>query len=210
MVKSNPVVDKFTYKYIKRLMDIIISVILISLLIPFLLIIALIIKITSNGSAYYNWDVLGKNGVQFRSWKFRTMVNNADKLKNNLSEKNEMIGPVFKIKNDPRITKVGKFLRKYSLDELLQLISVIKGDMSLVGPRPAGPHEFLKYETWQKRRLSVMPGLTGPWQVNGRNRVNNFDDWVKIDLNYIDNWSFGLDIKILFKTLPAALRGTGM
>jgi len=210
MVESNPVVNKFTYKYIKRFMDIIISVILILLFSPLLLTIAFIVKISSDGSAYYNWDVLGKNGVPFRSWKFRTMVVDADKLKSNLSEKNEMTGPVFKIKNDPRITKVGKYLRKYSLDELLQLISVLKGDMSLVGPRPAGPHEFLKYEAWQKRRLSVMPGLTGPWQVYGRNSVNNFDDWVKIDLNYIDNWSFWLDIKILFKTLPAALRGTGM
>jgi lipopolysaccharide/colanic/teichoic acid biosynthesis glycosyltransferase len=121
-----------------------------------------------------------------------------------------MVGPVFKIENDPRITKFGKFLRKYSLDESIQFISVIKGDMSLVGPRPAGQIEIKRYKEWQKRRLSVIPGVTGPWQVSGRNKINHFDDWVKLDFEYIDNWSLWLDIKILFKTIPAAFKGTGM
>ena len=168
------------------------------------------IKSTSVGSVLYTWNVVGKNGVPFKSWKFRTMVPNADELKITLSKKNEMVGPVFKIKDDPRITKVGLFLRKYSLDESIQFFSVLKGDMSLVGPRPAGPIELEGYKEWQKRRLSVMPGLTGPWQVSGRNKINHFDDWVRLDLKYIDNWSLWLDIKILFKTIPAAFSGTGM
>ena len=120
-----------------------------------------------------------------------------------------MKGPVFKIKNDPRITKVGKYLRKYSLDELPQLWSVLKGDMSLVGPRPAGPHEWAKYEEWQKRKLSVTPGMTCLWQVSGRNNISNFNEWVELDLEYIDNWTLWLDIKILFKTIPVVLKGTG-
>lgn len=165
---------------------------------------------TDKGHVLYKWDVVGKNGVPFRSWKFRTMIINADIIKNQLADENEMVGPVFKIKNDPRITKVGKFLRKYSLDESIQFISVLKGDMSLVGPRPAGRIELENYKEWQKRRLSVLPGLTGPWQVSGRNKINHFDDWVKLDLDYIDNWSLWLDIKILFKTIPAAFKGTGM
>lgn len=168
------------------------------------------IKIDSKGPILYDWYVVGKNGTPFKSWKFRTMVTNADEIKIKLNDQNEMVGPVFKIKNDPRITKVGKFLRKHSLDESIQFISVLKRDMSLVGPRPAGPIELEDYKEWQKRRLSVIPGLTGPWQVSGRNKINHFDDWVKLDLEYIDNWSLLLDIKILFKTIPAAFKGTGM
>ena len=169
-----------------------------------------VIKLTSNGPVLYKWNVVGKNGVHFKSWKFRTMEEDADSIKIKLNDKNEMVGPVFKIKNDPRITKVGKYLRKYSLDESIQFFSVIKGDMSLVGPRPAGPIELDNYKEWQKRRLSVIPGITGPWQVSGRNKINHFDDWVKLDLEYIDNWSLGLDIIILLKTIPAAFKGTGM
>jgi lipopolysaccharide/colanic/teichoic acid biosynthesis glycosyltransferase len=120
-----------------------------------------------------------------------------------------MTGPVFKMKYDPRITKVGKFLRKYSLDELPQLWSVLKGEMSLVGPRPAGPKEWSQYEEWQKRKLSVTPGMTCLWQINGRNEVHEFDEWIKIDLEYIDNWNLLLDFKILLKTIPTVLKGTG-
>ena len=202
--------ENFSYKFIKRIIDIILGIILFLFFIPIYSIIGILIKTTSIGPVFYNWNVIGKNGVSFKSWKFRTMVPKADEIKINLSDKNEMIGPVFKMKNDPRITRVGKFLRKYSLDESIQFISVLKGDMSLVGPRPAGPIELENYKEWQKRRLSVMPGLTGPWQVSGRNKIKHFDDWVKLDLEYIDNWSLWLDIKILFKTVPAAFRAIRM
>ena len=121
-----------------------------------------------------------------------------------------MVGPVYKIENDPRITKVGRFLRRYSLDESIQFFSILKSDMSLVGPCPAGSIELENYKEWQKRRLSVKTGLSGPLQVSGRNKINHFDDWVKLDLDYIDNWSLWLDIKILFKTVPAAFRAIRM
>jgi len=123
---------------------------------------------------------------------------------------NIMKGPVFKLKDDPRITKIGKILRKFSLDELPQLWSVFKGDMSLVGPRPAGPHELKRYESWHRRKLSIKPGITCLWQVSGRNKIDDFDEWVKLDLKYIENWSLWLDLKILLKTIPAVLRGTGL
>ena len=209
-IEDSKIVSSFTYSVIKRLIDLIGSVLILIFLSPFILIISIIIFVTSGRPILYNWNVLGKNGSPFKSWKFRSMVVDADSMKEKLSKDNEMIGPVFKIKNDPRITKFGKFLRKYSLDEVVQLLSVIKGDMSLVGPRPAGPLEFENYEDWQKRRLSVMPGITGPWQVSGRNEINNFTDWVEIDLEYIDNWSLARDFIILLKTIPAALKGTGM
>jgi len=209
-IQNAPIVEKLSYSILKKLFDIVCGSILIILFIPIYFLIAILIKLSSNGPVLYKWNVVGKNGVPFNSWKFRTMVPKADEIKINLSDKNEMIGPVFKMKNDPRITRVGKFLRKYSLDESIQFISVLKGDMSLVGPRPAGPIELENYKEWQKRRLSVMPGLTGPWQVSGRNKIKHFDDWVKLDLEYIDNWSLWLDIKILFKTIPAAFKGTGI
>ena len=209
-IKDSKIVNIFCYRVLKRIIDIILGIILLLFFIPIYLIIGILIKTTSVGPVFYNWNVIGKNGVSFKSWKFRTMVKDADENKIQLSHKNEMIGPVFKIKNDPRITKIGKILRKYSLDESIQFISVLKGDMSLVGPRPAGPIELDNYKEWQKRRLSVIPGITGPWQVSGRNKINHFDDWVKLDLEYIDNWSLWLDFKILFKTIPAAFKGTGM
>jgi lipopolysaccharide/colanic/teichoic acid biosynthesis glycosyltransferase len=137
------------------------------------------------------------------------MVQNADALKAALEPNNEMNRPVFKMKNDPRITKIGKVLRKTSLDELPQLWSVLIGDMSLVGPRPAGPHELLRYESWQRRKLCIKPGITCLWQVSGRNKIKNFEDWVKLDLEYIDNWSLSLDLKILLKTIVTVLQGTG-
>jgi lipopolysaccharide/colanic/teichoic acid biosynthesis glycosyltransferase len=133
------------------------------------------------------------------------MVKDADKIKKDLMDKNEMEGPVFKIKNDPRILAFGRWLRKWSIDETPQLFSVLKGDMSLVGPRPAGPHELERYESWQRRKLSIKPGITCLWQINGRNLISNFDDWVKLDLEYIDNWSLLLDVKILLKTIPSII-----
>lgn len=194
---------------VKRLMDVVVSAIALILLWPLFLLISILIKISSPGPIFYEWNVVGFNKKPFRSWKFRTMVTDADKLKPELQHLNEMEGPVFKIKDDPRVTPFGKILRKYSLDELPQLWSVLTGDMSLVGPRPAGPHELVRYESWQRRKLSIKPGVTCLWQVNGRNEIYKFDDWVRMDLAYIDNWSLWLDIKILLKTLPAVFLGKG-
>jgi exopolysaccharide biosynthesis polyprenyl glycosylphosphotransferase len=195
--------------FIKRLIDIVGSLIGLILLAPLFLTIAIGVKISSSGPALYKWDVLGFNKKPFKTWKFRTMVTNADTLKEQLMPFNEMVGPVFKMKEDPRITRLGKFIRKYSLDELPQLWSVLKGDMSLVGPRPAAADELGRYQSWHRRRLSIKPGLTCIWQVQGRNEINNFDDWVRMDLEYIDNWSLWLDIKILLRTVPAVISGKG-
>jgi len=196
-------------QYIKRLMDIAVSSVMLIVLTPLLLIIAILIKATSKGPVFFQWNVVGMNKKPFKSWKFRTMVLKADQMKTDLLHRNEMDGPVFKIKNDPRVTKIGKIFRKFSLDELPQLWSVFKGDMSLVGPRPAGPHELARYESWHRRKLSVKPGLTCLWQVKGRNKISSFDEWVRLDLEYIENWSLGLDLKILLKTILAVLRGSG-
>ena len=193
----------------KRLMDIFISGFLLLLLMPLFILIAVLIKLTSKGTIFYEWNVVGLNKKPFKSWKFRTMVQNAEKLKQELMKDNEMKGPVFKIKNDLRITKVGRLLRKFSLDELPQLWSVLKGDMSLVGPRPPLQSEVFRFDSWHWRKLSFMPGITCLWQVSGRNVINDFDDWVRLDLQYIDNWSIWLDMKILFLTVIIVLRGSG-
>ena len=192
------------------MVDILISGLLLILLSPLFLIIAILIKITSKGPIFYKWNVIGLNKKPFKSWKFRTMIPNADEMKSDLRIHNIMKGPVFKLKYDPRITKVGRFLRKFSLDELPQLWSVLKGDMSLVGPRPAGPDELERYESWHRRKLSIKPGITCLWQISGRNEIKDFDEWVRLDFEYIENWSLALDLKILLKTIPAVFRGTGV
>ncbi|PIU55002.1 MAG: sugar transferase [Deltaproteobacteria bacterium CG07_land_8_20_14_0_80_38_7] len=194
---------------IKRIIDVVISLVLLIFLLPLFVVITIFVKITSRGPVFYKWRVLGKDAKPFIGYKFRTMIESADNLKEKLRHLNEMKGPVFKIKNDPRITKLGKFLRKYSLDELPQLWSVLKGDMSLVGPRPPSAEEYADFENWQKRKLSATPGITCLWQVSGRNEINNFSEWVKLDLYYIDHWSLGLDIKILLKTLFAVVSAKG-
>ena len=193
----------------KRAIDFIISSVALVILSPLFLAIALAVKCSSAGPIFYQWNVVGFNKKPFTSWKFRTMKAGADAMKKELMHLNEMEGPVFKIKHDPRITTIGKFLRKYSLDELPQLWTVLKGDMSLVGPRPAGPHELARYESWQRRKLSFKPGITCLWQVNGRNKIHKFDDWVKMDLEYIENWSLLLDVEILCKTLVTVMKGSG-
>ncbi len=195
--------------FLKRLLDIIGSFIALIFFSPFMLIAATGIWISDGRPILYNWNVIGINKKQFRSWKFRTMVKDADKFKKDLIDKNEMEGPVFKIKNDPRIILFGRWIRKWSIDETPQLFSVLKGDMSLVGPRPVFPDELDKYESWHRRKLSIKPGITCLWQVNGRNHVIKFEDRVKMDLDYIDNWSLLLDIKILLKTIPAVLSRHG-
>ncbi len=194
---------------IKRIIDILGSSIALLLFFPLMIIASLGILISDGRPIIYNWNVIGLNKKPFKSWKFRTMIKNADQMKKDLIDLNEMDGPVFKIKNDPRIFPFGKLLRKWSIDETPQLFSILIGDMSLVGPRPAGPIELEGYESWHRRKLSVKPGLTCLWQVNGRNKISKFDDWVKLDLEYIDNWSLILDFKILLKTIPAVLFGRG-
>ncbi len=193
---------------IKRIIDVTLSVLALLLIWPFLLLIAVGIKLTSEGAVLFRQVRCGQNGEKFTIFKFRTMVNEAEGLQSQLQHMNEMDGPVFKIKSDPRVTKFGRFLRQTSLDELPQLINVIKGDMSLVGPRPPLASEVEKYDRWQRRKLSMKPGLTCLWQVCGRNKIG-FEKWMQLDLDYIDTWSLLLDIKILLKTIPVILKGAG-
>lgn len=195
--------------WLKRAMDLVVSGIALILLSPLLAIITLAIKLTSPGPVLYRWQVVGQNGRFFNGYKFRTMVVNADALKSELLAQNEMQGPVFKIRNDPRVTMVGRILRKFSLDELPQLWSVFKGDMSLVGPRPPLQSEYEHFTEYQKQKLAVKPGITCLWQISGRNEIRDFDEWVRLDLEYIRTWSLWLDVKILWRTLFAVLRGTG-
>lgn len=175
---------------------------------PIMMLTALIVKLDSPGPILFKQMRAGLNGRPFVLYKFRTMCSDAEAKKKSLWSRNEMSGPVFKIKEDPRVTRVGKFLRKFSIDELPQLFNVLMGEMSLVGPRPPLPGEVSHFEPWQHRKLSVRPGLTCLWQVNGRNNVD-FEEWMRMDLQYIDNWSLWLDAKILAKTIPAVVSGTG-
>lgn len=196
--------------FVKRVMDVTVSALSLAVLSPLFLVIAILIKLTSKGPVFFPWKVVGTGNRDFIGYKFRTMVENAEELKTSLSSRNEMNGPVFKIKDDPRITPVGKWLRKFSLDELPQLWSVLKGDMSLVGPRPPNRNELSRYEFWQRRKISFKPGITCLWQAGGRNRISDFNEWCRLDLEYIDNWSLWLDFKILVRTVWAVVRGTGM
>ncbi|MFH0809671.1 MAG: sugar transferase [Pseudomonadota bacterium] len=193
---------------IKAVMDFILAMSLVLLTLPLTALVAVAVKLTSCGPIFFKQVRCGLNGRNFLMWKFRTMVADAEQMKSDLAALNEMNGPVFKIRNDPRITGLGRFLRCSSIDELPQLINVLRGEMSLVGPRPPLPEEVAQYDSWQRRRLSVKPGLTCIWQTSGRNQVN-FEDWVRMDIEYIDNWSLGLDLRLLLKTIPAVLMGTG-
>jgi len=194
--------------FIKRLMDFSLSLLALIFFSPLFILIAILIKWDSKGPVFFFQKRCGLNGRMFSLIKFRSMVQQAETMQEELRNLNEMSGPVFKITNDPRITRVGSWLRKTSLDELPQLINVFKGDISLVGPRPPVPGEVALYERWQRRRLSVKPGITCIWQISGRNNIN-FDEWMKLDLNYIDHWSLMLDLKILIRTIPAVLSGRG-
>lgn len=196
-------------RFLKRAIDIVVALSLLLILSPLLVLLAILAKLDLRGSVLYRWKVVGLGGRYFTSYKFRTMIANADALKEQLQARNEMMGPVFKIKDDPRITRVGRWMRRYSLDELPQLWSVFKGDMSLVGPRPPLQSEYEKFTEWQKRKLLVKPGITCLWQVSGRNEIRDFDEWVTLDLEYIANWSLWLDLKILLRTIPALISGRG-
>lgn len=193
----------------KRFFDLVGAGLLLVVLSPLFLILAAVIKVTSKGPVFYRWEVVGQGGRPFTSYKFRSMFSNADQMKDNLEHLNEMSGPVFKITNDPRITSFGRWMRRYSLDELPQLYSVLKGDMSLVGPRPPLVTEYSRFTEYQRLKLVVKPGITCLWQVNGRNDVRDFNEWVKLDLEYIRCWSPKLDIWILMKTAGEVFGGTG-
>jgi exopolysaccharide biosynthesis polyprenyl glycosylphosphotransferase len=194
---------------IKRALDVLVSTLLMLLLSPILITAAIAIKLTSPGPVFFVQDRIGLNKRKFRICKLRTMVRDAEKLQAGLELQNEVLGPVFKIREDPRITPIGRFLRRSSIDELPQLFNVLKGDMSLVGPRPLPLRDYAGFnEDWQRRRFSVKPGITCLWQVNGRSTVS-FDQWMLLDLQYMDEWSLWLDLKILAKTVPAVLRGAG-
>jgi exopolysaccharide biosynthesis polyprenyl glycosylphosphotransferase len=193
----------------KRLIDVLASIGLLVMLAPLFAIVTLLIRLDSPGPVFFGQERVGFNKRRFRMLKFRTMVAEADRQQNLLEHLNEAEGPVFKIQNDPRITRVGKFLRRFSIDELPQLFNVLKGDMSLVGPRPLPIRDVDRIDVqWHKRRFSIKPGITCLWQVNGRSNIG-FDDWVRMDLDYIDKWSLGLDLLILMKTIPAVFRGPG-
>ena len=190
---------RILYNFLKRMMDIVGALLGLIILSPLLIIIAILIKVDSKGPVIFSQDRVGKDNKIFKMYKFRSMVQNAEDLKHKLLEDNEMSGPMFKIKNDPRITKIGHFIRKTSIDELPQLVNVLKGEMSLVGPRPSLPNEVEKFEQWMFRRLEVKPGLTCYWQVMGRNSID-FEDWMKLDIKYIDERNIFLDIYLVLKT----------
>ena len=194
--------------FLKRLFDIVASAALIAALTPLWIIVPVWIRRNSPGPALFHQERVGRHGRLFTMYKFRTMVVGADRMVDQVAALNEMDGPVFKIKNDPRFTGIGRFLRTTSIDELPQLFNVFKGDMSLVGPRPPLMSEVLKYLPWQRKRLSVVPGITCLWQVTGRNEIK-FDEWMQLDLQYIENWSLNLDFKILLQTLTAVLSRRG-
>ena len=193
--------ESIFYSVTKRLIDIVGSLCGIILLSPLFLIVAILIKLEDpKGKVFFAQDRNGRYPKTFKMYKFRSMVHNAEDLLKDLMDRNEQTGPVFKINDDPRITKVGKFIRKTSIDELPQLFNVLKGDMSLVGPRPPIPHEVEQYNSYQMQRLAVKPGLTCIWQVSGRNNIG-FDEWVEMDIEYIKTRNLWLDIKLIFKTV---------
>ncbi len=190
-------------------MDVLLAGALLVALSPLLGLIALGVKLSSPGPVLFPCDWVGQGGRVFRGYKFRSMVDGAAAMEAALQARNEMRGPAFKLTDDPRVTPLGRVLRKYSLDELPQLWSVLKGDLSLVGPRPPRVHEYARFTEHQKQKLAVKPGITCLWQVEGRHRINDYDDWVARDLEYIRRWSLWLDVKILARTLVVVVRGTG-
>ncbi|HCW53834.1 MAG TPA: multidrug MFS transporter [Clostridium sp.] len=187
------------YEFIKRTVDVLCSLGALVLLSPVFIIVAIAIKLESKGPVFFSQERIGYYGRPFKMYKFRSMVANAEELKKKLAAENEMDGPMFKMKEDPRVTKVGKFIRKTSIDELPQIINILKGEMSLVGPRPSLPNEVKEFEEWMLERLKVKPGLTCYWQVSGRNDID-FENWMKLDIKYVKERNTLLDFKLIFKT----------
>jgi lipopolysaccharide/colanic/teichoic acid biosynthesis glycosyltransferase len=194
---------------IKRVLDVVGAATGLVLLLPLLLVVALLVRLTSRGPVLYRYPVIGYRGRPFTGLKFRTMVVDADSRKAEYMQQNEMNGPVFKLRNDPRVTRPGRWLRRYSIDELPQLWSVVRGDMSLVGPRAPGPEEFARFERWQCGKLAVKPGITCIWQVSGRSEISDFDTWARLDLDYIESWNLALDLVLLLRTIPAVISARG-
>ena len=200
--------EKKWYQLSKRILDITISVITLLVLMPVFLIIACAIKLDSKGPVFYSQTRVGKNGKHFRMFKFRSMVKDADKKLHEIYHLNEKDGPVFKLSNDPRVTRVGQFIRRTSIDELPQFVNILRGDMAVVGPRPSLIKEVNQYTPYQAQRLNVTPGLTCYWQISGRSNLS-FQEWVELDLKYINERGLATDIKIILKTIPAVLLGIG-
>lgn len=195
--------------FTKSLMSYLIASTSVVILSPIMVLVAIMIKSYGNGPVLFKQKRVGLRGRSFTMYKFRTMITDAENMKHNLSTLNEADGPVFKIKNDPRITPIGKFLRKSSLDELPQLFNVLKGEMSLIGPRPPVPEEVQQYKRWQRRRLSMKPGITCIWQISPERNKISFEDWMRMDLEYIDQWSLKLDFILLIKTFKAVFKAHG-
>lgn len=204
-----PITRQNMWRVLKRAMDVLGGIVGLVLGLPVWMFAAIVVKVDDGGRVLFKQVRIGKDGRPFEMLKFRTMCADAEVRKADLVPHNQMTGPVFKMYNDPRVTRLGRFLRKYSIDEVPQFWNVIRGEMSLVGPRPALPSEVNQYQPWQRERLCVKPGLTCLWQVNGRNEAD-FNEWMQLDLEYIHRSSFTLDCVILLKTIPAVLRGTGV
>ena len=202
------ITDPFGYRVTKRAFDLIVGSGILLLLLPVIPLVALMIRFDSEGPVFYRQQRIGMGGRPFRFYKFRSMRADSDRLRADLEARNELSGPVFKIKNDPRVTAVGQFLRRSSLDEIPQIFNVLKGDMSIVGPRPALPGEVARYEAWHRRRLDVKPGITCLWQVAGRSHVD-FDEWMRLDIEYMSRRSLRTDVAIFLKTIPAVIARRG-
>jgi exopolysaccharide biosynthesis polyprenyl glycosylphosphotransferase len=193
---------------LKRGLDLVLGSVAMLVLLPIMGLLALLVRIDSSGPVLFIQQRIGKNGIPFTTYKFRSMVVEAESLRADLTALNEADGPLFKIKNDPRMTRVGRYLRRFSLDELPQIFNVLLGDMSLVGPRPALPEEVGEYEPWHRKRLEVLPGITGLWQVSGRSDLG-FDEMMLLDIYYVENWSPLLDVNIMLRTIPKVVLGKG-
>ncbi len=202
------VTEPFAYAFTKRAFDLVAGSAILLLLLPVIPMVAIMIRLDSQGPVFYRQERVGKNGRPFKFYKFRSMRADSDRLRAELEKSNELTGPVFKMKNDPRVTSVGQFLRRSSLDEIPQIFNVLRGDMSIVGPRPALPGEVAKYEVWHRRRLEVKPGITCLWQVAGRNHVG-FDEWMRLDIEYMSRRSVRTDLGIFLKTIPAVIARRG-
>ncbi|HXV13317.1 MAG TPA: sugar transferase [Candidatus Krumholzibacteria bacterium] len=202
------VTEPFGYAFAKRAFDLVVGCAILLLLVPVIPMVGLMIRMDSQGPVFYRQERVGKKGRPFKFYKFRSMRVDSDRLRAQLESSNEMTGPVFKMKNDPRVTAVGQFLRRSSLDEIPQIFNVLKGDMSIVGPRPALPGEVAKYEAWHRRRLDVKPGITCLWQVAGRSHVG-FDEWMRLDIEYMSRRSLRTDLGIFVKTIPAVIARRG-
>lgn len=198
----------WAYDLFKRVLDLVAGSAILILLIPIIPAIAIMIKLDSPGSVFYKQDRVGRSGRVFKFYKFRSMYRGADEQKGEIESLNEQEGPVFKMRSDPRVTVVGKFLRRSSLDEIPQILNVLKGEMSLVGPRPQMPEEVQQYEPWQQLRLEVKPGITCLWQISGRSQIS-FDEWMQLDVEYITRRGLWTDLTILFKTVPAVMARKG-